>query len=103
MPLASLGAMVRHLLQSLDEHGMSWRRYTSRTIFWTFPFLVDRTKVLLEMLLAKGSASAERLRLVMLAADPCVWPFQLAMYVVSLRRPGFVAARRAGRDVEAEF
>ena len=65
MPLASLGAIWRHFLQILDEQGMSWRRYTSRTIFCTLPFLVDRTKILLEMLLAKGSASADRLRLVM--------------------------------------
>src|SRR5690554_5887005 len=55
LPAASLGAIWPHFLHSLDEHGISWRRYTSRTIFWTLPFLVDRTKILLEMLLAKKS------------------------------------------------
>jgi len=48
-PLASLGAVARQLLQSFDEQGMSWRKYSSRTIFWTLPLFVDRTNTLLEM------------------------------------------------------
>lgn len=45
---------------------MSWRRYTSRTIFWTLPLLVDLTYTLLEMLCVNGSAPAVRLRLAIL-------------------------------------
>lgn len=42
-PLASLGAFFRHSVHSLDEQGISCRKYNSRTIFWTFPAFVDRT------------------------------------------------------------
>lgn len=65
-PFASAGAFAKHAEQSLDEHGMSRLRYSSLTIFCTFPLLVDLTNTLLEMFEAYGSGS-ERLRLVMAA------------------------------------
>jgi len=48
---------------------MSCLRYNSRTIFWTFPLLVDLTKILLEIFEACGSEAKDLLRLVMLAVD----------------------------------
>lgn len=50
---------------------MSLRRYTSLTIFWTLPLLVERTYTLLEMLAAKGFASAVLLRLAIFALLSC--------------------------------
>ena len=46
----SVGAMSKHSLQRLEEHGISRRKYSSRTIFCTLPLLVDRTYTLLERL-----------------------------------------------------
>ena len=63
-PFASAGALAKQIEHSFEEHGMSCRKYSSRTIFCTFPLLVDLTKTLLEMFELYGSAS-ERLRLVM--------------------------------------
>lgn len=65
-PFASAGAFAKHPEHSLDEHGMSRLRYSSLTIFCTFPLLVDLTNTLLEMLEAYGSAN-DRLRLVIVA------------------------------------
>jgi hypothetical protein len=65
-PLASLGAVFRQLEQSLEEQGMSCRRYSSRTIFWTLPLFVDLTYTLLEIFEAYGSDANDLLRLVML-------------------------------------
>ncbi len=48
---------------------MSCLRYNSRTIFWTFPLLVDLTKILLEIFEACGSEAKDLLRLVILAVD----------------------------------
>ena len=48
-PLASLGAVFRHDIHSFEEHGISCRKYNSRTIFWTLPLFVDRTYTLLEI------------------------------------------------------
>ena len=70
-PAAFLGADLRHVWQRLEEHGISCRRYTSRTIFCTLPLLVDRTYTLLDMFWAKGSAPAVRLRLAILLARRC--------------------------------
>ena len=67
-PFASAGAFAKHAEHSLDEHGMSCLRYSSLTIFCTFPLLVDLTNTLLEMFEAYGSAS-ERLRLVIAAVQ----------------------------------
>ena len=65
-PFASAGAFAKHAEQSLEEHGMSCLRYSSLTIFCTFPLLVDLTNTLLEIFEAYGSAS-DRLRLVIAA------------------------------------
>ena len=65
-PFASAGAFAKHAEHSLDEHGISCLRYSSLTIFCTFPDLVDLTNTLLEIFEAYGSAS-DRLRLVMAA------------------------------------
>ena len=67
-PFASAGAFAKHAEHSLDEHGMSCLRYSSLTIFCTFPLLVDLTNTLLEIFEAYGSAS-ERLRLVIAAVQ----------------------------------
>ena len=64
-PLAFAGAFLRHAEHNFDEHGISCLRYSSLTIFWTLPFLVDLTKTLLEILEAFGSACSCRFRLVM--------------------------------------
>jgi hypothetical protein len=61
-PAASLGAVVRQVVQSFEEQGMSCRRYCSRTIFCTLPLFVERTKTLLEILEERGSEPRERLR-----------------------------------------
>ena len=66
IPFASAGAFAEHAEQSLDEHGISRLRYSSLTIFCTFPLLVDLTNTLLEMFEANGSA-CDRLRLVIAA------------------------------------
>ena len=66
MPFASPGAIAKQAAHSLDEQGISCRKYNSLTTFWTFPFFVDLTKTLLNILEAYGSAT-ERLRLVIVA------------------------------------
>lgn len=65
-PFASAGAFAKHAEHSLDEHGMFCLRYSSLTIFCTFPLLVDLTNTLLEIFEAYGSANG-RLRLVIAA------------------------------------
>lgn len=59
--------MSRHVVQSWDEHGISWRRYSSRTIFWTLPDFNVRRYVLLLSVVVGVVEAYERLRLVMLA------------------------------------
>ena len=46
---------------------MSFRRYCSRTTFWTFPLRVDRRKTLLVICPAFGSDARPRLRLFIVA------------------------------------
>ena len=67
-PFASAGALAKHAEHSLEEHGMSCLKYSSLTIFCTFPLFVDLTKTLLEIFEAYESAS-DRLRLVMAAVQ----------------------------------
>ena len=60
------GARSRHAVHSWDEHGISWRRYNSRTIFCTLPdFKVRRYVLLLRVVLGVVDAY-ERLRDVIL-------------------------------------
>jgi hypothetical protein len=56
--------MEGHWEHILEEHGMSCRRYSSRTIFWTLPLFVDLTKTLLEILAPWGPLAADLFRLV---------------------------------------
>jgi len=65
-PLASRGAFFRQIVQSLEEQGISCRRYNSRTIFWTFPLFVDLTNTLFEICDAYGSDARDLFRLVIL-------------------------------------
>lgn len=67
-PFASAGAFAEHAEHNRDEHGISCLRYSSLTIFCTFPLFVDLTKTLLEMFEAYESAS-DRLRLVIAAVQ----------------------------------
>lgn len=56
-PLAFAGALAKQVEQIFDEHGISCLRYSSLTIFWTLPFFIDRTKILLATFEARGSRS----------------------------------------------
>ena len=60
----SAGADARHSEHILEEHGMSCLRYSSRTIFCTFPLFVVLTKTFEEIFEAWPAVSADRLRLV---------------------------------------
>lgn len=67
-PFASAGAYDAHIEQSFEEQGMSCLRYSSRTIFWTFPLFVDLTKTLLETFWACGFEEKSLRKLFILSA-----------------------------------
>ena len=70
-PLASTGAVDGHIGHSFDEQGMSCRRYSSRTIFCTFPLFVDLTKILLVTFSACGFADKSLRKLFILDKKCC--------------------------------
>lgn len=69
-PLASTGAIDGHIEHRFDEHGISCLRYSSRTIFCTFPLFVDLTKILLVTFSAWGLAD-KSLRKLFILAERC--------------------------------
>ena len=82
IPLAFAGAFAKHAKHSFDEHGISCRKYNSVTIFWTFPFFVDLTKTLLEMLDAWRSLFIPLFKLVILKDDAIWRRFCLIYYAI---------------------
>lgn len=81
MPFAFAGALDGHVEHIFDEHGISCLKYNSRTIFWTFPLLVDLIKTLLEILVPWGS--------------PCDVLFQLVITNLLKRSPILQRNRRS--------
>jgi hypothetical protein len=76
---------------------MSCRRYSSRTIFWTFPLFVDLTKTLLDMFEAYGSEAKDLLRLVMVAVMVLIFQLLLALFLFDsdlIGGPSFVGNNR---------
>jgi hypothetical protein len=89
-------------VHSCDEQGMSCRRYSSRTIFWTLPLLVDRTKILLEIFDAYGSDARDLLRLVILLIFVVVVDFDVAAGRLRKHFSQFIGAASACSSSEIQ-